>query len=287
MTEPLEALGRILVIIPTYNEAQNIAHITSRLRGAVPEAEILVADDNSPDGTGKIADQLAAADGNIHVLHRAGKEGLAAAYIAGFHWGLEREYDVLVEMDADGSHQPEQLPGLLAGLKRADMVKGSRWMNGGTVVNWDRKREILSRTANVWVQMAMNLPVHDATGGFNLYRASILRKIDIDAVQSRGYTFQVDLTRRVLEAGGTVGESPIEFKEREFGESKMSGNIIFEALGKTAQWGLTRRSRQIKGWLAKAKGSVEPLTDKVHQHLAGADEPAADVAPAPARRAAE
>jgi glycosyltransferase involved in cell wall biosynthesis len=284
MTTVLETLGRILVIIPTYNEAQNIASIVGRVRKNVPAAEILIADDNSPDGTGEIADQLSMSDNQVHVLHRVGKEGLGAAYIAGFNWGLEHGYDVLIEMDADGSHQPEQLPGLLQGLKHADMVKGSRWMTGGSVVNWDAKRELLSRAANIWIMAAMDLPIHDSTGGYNLYRADILRRIDLASVASRGYTFQVDLTRRVLEAGGTVGESPIEFREREFGESKMSGNIIGEALVRTAGWGVERRTRQLKRLGAKIAGTFAPLTDKIKANLNRSEESASSEQP---RRAAD
>ena len=242
--------SRILVVVPTYNEADNIEPIVTRLRAAVPKAEVLIADDDSPDGTGAIADHLSSVDGHVHVLHRTEKQGLGAAYLAGFAWGLDRGYDVLVEMDADGSHQPEQLQSLLDALERADMVKGSRWMRGGTVVNWSKKREILSRGANIWVQGAMGLPVHDSTGGFNVFRADILRRIDLDGVASRGYSFQIDMTRRVLEAGGVVAEVPIEFQERMTGESKMSGSIIQEALVKTAGWGLERRADQLAVWHA-------------------------------------
>ena len=238
--------ARPLVIIPTYNEAGNLEPIVGRLRLAVPTAEVLVADDNSPDGTGAIADRLSQADAQVHVLHREAKQGLGAAYLAGFDWGLRRDYDALVQMDADGSHQPEQLPNLLAALDYADMVKGSRWMRGGTVVNWSRQRELLSRAANIWVQMAMDLPVHDSTGGFNAYRATILGRLDLGAVDTRGYGFQVDMTRRVLEAGGVVAEVPIEFQERISGESKMSGSIIQEALISTAKWGAGRRWQEVK-----------------------------------------
>jgi len=238
-------IPRPLVIIPTYNESGNLETIIGRLRVAVPEADVLVVDDNSPDGTGQIADRLAAADNQIHVLHRAEKQGLAAAYLAGFDWGLKNSYDILVEMDADGSHQPEQLPNLLAALDYADMVKGSRWMRGGRVINWSKKRELLSRAANIWVQAAMDLPVHDSTGGFNAFRADTLRAIDLGGIASKGYSFQVDMTRRVLEAGGVVVEVPIEFEERMAGESKMSGSIIQEALVNTAQWGVQRRLKQV------------------------------------------
>ncbi len=255
-----QSLGSVLVIIPTYNEAQNIESIVARLRAAVPEADALIADDNSPDGTGQIADRLAAADDHVHVLHRAGKEGLAAAYVAGFHWGLEHGYGVLVEMDADGSHQPEFLPAMLAKLDDADMVKGSRWMAGGEVVNYGARREWLSRLANIYVQAAMDIPVRDATGGFNAFRADSLRAIDIDAVASKGYTFQIDLTRRVLEAGGTVAEVPISFPDRTLGESKMSGSIIGEALARTTLWGIQRRGGQLR---SLAESIAEPLKEKI------------------------
>ena len=241
-----QSLGTVLVIIPTYNEAQNIEPIVARLRAAVPEADALIADDNSPDGTGQIADRLAASDSHVHVLHRAGKQGLAAAYVAGFHWGLDHGYGVLVEMDADGSHQPEFLPAILTKLEDADMVKGSRWMAGGEVVNYGARREWLSRLANIYVQAVMDIPVRDSTGGFNAFRADSLRAIDIDAVASKGYTFQVDLTRRILAAGGTVAEVPISFPDRTLGESKMSGSIIGEALLRTTLWGAQRRGAQLR-----------------------------------------
>ena len=257
MVNNYESLGEILVIVPTYNERENIEMIASRLLASVPAANLLVVDDNSPDGTGEIADRMANEDPRISVLHRAGKEGLGAAYVAGFRWGLARNFDVLVEMDADGSHQPEQLPDLLNKLTEVDMVKGSRWVKGGSVVNWDKKRETLSRSANIWVQAMMDIYVRDSTGGFNAFRADILRQIDLDEINSRGYTFQVDMTRRVLGAGGIVAEVPIQFMEREFGESKMNGNIILEALLKTGLWGLQKRGQQFKDL-------VSPLTDKLH-----------------------
>ncbi|SER95706.1 dolichol-phosphate mannosyltransferase [Propionibacterium cyclohexanicum] len=256
MTVTPPPLGAVLVIIPTYNEAQNIEAITARLRAAVPDADVLVADDNSPDGTGQIADRLASADSHVHVLHREGKAGLAAAYVAGFHWGLEHGYGALVEMDADGSHQPEFLPAILDRLASADMVKGSRWMAGGEVVDYGARREWLSRLANIYVQAAMNIPVRDATGGFNAFRAEALRAIDIDSVASKGYTFQVDLTRRVLEAGGTVAEVPISFPDRRLGESKMTGTIIGEALVRTTVWGAERRGAQLCALAEKLSGPV-------------------------------
>lgn len=258
-------IERVLVIIPTYNEAENIRGIVARLRRSVPTAHVLIADDNSPDGTGEIADELAAADSNIQVLHRPGKQGLAAAYLAGFQWGLDHGYDALVEMDADGSHRPELLPNILRKLQEADMVKGSRWVTGGrTDQEW--YRELLSRGANIWIQVMMDMPVRDSTGGYNAFRASILRKIGLHNVESKGYTFQVDMTRRVIAAGGKVAEVPIYFPDRTAGTSKMSGNIIVEALARTAGWGAEIRWNQLKrvpGWVS-AKVQGEPTENIRH-----------------------
>lgn len=237
-------LGKILVVIPTYNESGNIKRIVGRVRAATPSVYVLVADDNSPDGTGKLADELADSDDHVHVMHRLGKEGLGAAYLAGFSWGLENGYDVVVEMDADGSHQPEQLPLLLDALRNADLVLGSRWVPGGTVVNWPKRREVLSRTANWYVHKALALPLGDATGGFRAFRASTLRKIDLNNVGSAGYIFQVDLAYRTIDAGLRVREVPIEFVEREIGTSKMSGGVIGEALKSVTAWGFRERMRK-------------------------------------------
>ena len=249
------SLDRVLVIIPTYNEAENIGPITSRLRTAVPTAEILVVDDNSPDGTGRLADELAAGDPQVHVLHRAGKEGLGAAYLAGFDWGLQRGYDVLVEHDADGSHRPEQLPLLLERLQTADVVKGSRWVPGGRVVNWPKSRELLSRGGNLWVRLWLGLPISDATGGFAAWRAETLRGIDLAGVQAAGYGFQVDLAWRAIRNGFTVAEVPIEFADRRFGDSKMSRKIVAEAMWLTTRWGIAHRWSQLKGLFSR-KGTT-------------------------------
>lgn len=240
-------LNKTLVIIPTYNEKDNIEIICSRLRAAVDEADILIADDNSPDGTGLIADRMADVDPHIHVMHRTAKNGLGAAYLAGFRWGLDHGYDALVEMDADGSHQPEQLPSLLAALENADMVKGSRYVPGGSVVNWPRTRLLLSRGGSWWTRLMIGIPVADITGGFNAFRAATLRAI-IDEITSVGYNFQVDLTWRVISKGMTVAEVPITFIERERGQSKMSGSIVVEALLKTTAWGLSYRLGQLGRW---------------------------------------
>jgi dolichol-phosphate mannosyltransferase len=213
---------------------------------SVPAANVLVADDGSPDGTGKIADELAIRDNRVHVLHRTEKAGLGAAYIAGFQWGLERGYDVLVEMDADGSHAPEQLPRLLAALREADLALGSRWVAGGTVVNWPMSRELLSRSANIYTRVALGIPVRDATGGYRAYRRQVLESIDLADVSSQGYCFQVDLAWRAVLAGFRVVEVPITFADRERGESKMSGTIVREALWRVTQWGARHRVDQVR-----------------------------------------
>lgn len=236
-----DPLGQVAVIIPTYNERDNLEPIVGRVRTAVPAAHILVVDDGSPDGTGEIADKLAAADPHLHVLHRPGKSGLGTAYIAGFAWGLEHGYGVLVEHDADGSHDPADLPKMLTALADADLVIGSRYVPGGTVVNWPKSREALSRGANIYVRMMLGIGVHDATAGFRAYRAATLRAIDLDQVESQGYCFQVDLTLRTAEHGFRIREVPITFTERARGASKMSQSVVLEALWRVAQWGVARR----------------------------------------------
>ena len=239
-------LGQVLVIIPTYNERENIEPILARLAASVPDAHALIVDDASPDGTGKAADELAAADPRIHVMHRTTKTGLGGAYIAGFGWGLEHGYDVLVEMDADGSHAPEQLPRLLDALHRADVVLGSRWVSGGTVVNWPKSRELISRGGNLYTRMALGINLRDATGGYRAYRRGVLEAIDYRAVVSEGYCFQVDLAWRAARHGFRVVEVPITFANRERGESKMSGSIVREALWRVTQWGARHRADQLK-----------------------------------------
>ena len=238
-------VGRVLVVIPTYNEADNVRIIVDRLRRAVPAAEVLIADDNSPDGTGAIADELAAADSHVHVLHRPGKQGLGAAYLAGFAWAREQGFDVAVEMDADGSHQPEYLPQILDTLADNDLVLGSRYVRGGKVVNWPAHRFLLSRTANLYVRLALGMPVKDATAGFRAYRMPVLDKIDVDTVSSQGYCFQIDLAWRTQRNGFRVAEVPITFVERERGASKMSSSIVREALVRVTVWGLQARTRAL------------------------------------------
>lgn len=240
-------LGKALVIIPTYNEAENIKPIVERVRAAVPAADVLVADDNSPDGTGKIADEIAADDPQVHVLHRKGKEGLGAAYLAGFRWGIEHDYGVLVEMDADGSHQPEELPRLLTALKNADLVLGSRWVPGGRVVNWPKSRQFISRGGSTYSRILLDLPLRDITGGYRAFRRETLEGLGLDSVASQGYCFQVDLARRTVEAGYHVVEVPITFVEREVGDSKMSRDILVEALWRVTGWGIGARTNKLLG----------------------------------------
>jgi dolichol-phosphate mannosyltransferase len=249
----LGTLGPILVIIPTYNESENIARMISRTREAVPNAHILIADDHSPDGTGRLADDIASADDHVHVMHRLGKEGLGAAYLAGFEWGLNAGYEVLVEMDADGSHQPEQLPALLMALTDADLVLGSRWVKGGEVVNWPKSREVLSRGGNLWTRLMLGIPLRDATGGFRAFRRKTLLGLGLDNIASSGYCFQVDLAWRAWQAGFRVIEVPITFIEREYGESKMSQKIVVEALVRTTLWGVAHRAKQLRTLVSKRK----------------------------------
>jgi dolichol-phosphate mannosyltransferase len=250
LSEGYPGVGRVLVIIPTYNEAENIRHIVDRVRYAVPEAEVLVADDNSPDGTGDIADELAAADSKISVLHRPGKQGLGAAYMAGFAWGKEHGFDAVVEMDADGSHAPEELPRLLDALADADVVIGSRYVPDGKVLNWPVHRLLLSRGGNLYTRLALRMPIRDATGGYRAYRMTALDKMDVDTVSSQGYCFQVDLAWRAYRNGFRVVEVPITFAERERGMSKMSSSIVREALWRVTVWGTRARVQAVAAWLS-------------------------------------
>lgn len=239
----------MLVIIPTYNEIETLQTTLQNLWDHVSDVDVLVVDDNSPDGTGKLADELSAADPRIHVMHRTGKLGLGTAYLAGFAWGIARGYSHVVEMDADGSHRPEDFTALRnrAVMGGFDLVIGSRWVPGGEVENWPKHREVLSRGANLYTRAMLGFKVRDATAGYRIYRSDLLQRLDLEAVSSHGYCFQVDMTWRTLQAGGTVSEVPIIFVERRDGESKMSKNIIFEALINVTKWGIGHRLRQITG----------------------------------------
>lgn len=237
-------IERVAVLIPTYNERENLPLIVARVRECVPDVDVVVLDDNSPDGTGQVADELAAADPKVTVIHRQGKEGLGAAYLAGFRWALDQGYDAVVEMDADGSHRPEDLPAMLEAAKDADLVIGSRYVRGGTVVNWPLSRKAISMGGNLYIRAILGMPVNDATAGYRVYRAGTLRRIGLDDVESAGYVFQTDLTVRTVRAGLRVVEVPITFIEREIGESKMDGDVVKESMRRITGWGLEHRRQQ-------------------------------------------
>lgn len=240
---------KVLIAIPTYNEIESLQSIVQRARTAVPSADILVVDDNSPDGTGRLADELAEADSQIQVLHRVGKEGLGRAYIAAFEWAIERGYTHVVEMDADGSHRPEQLPLLLeraAMSDHPDLVIGSRYVRGGRIEGWPKSREMLSRAGNLYIRAWLALPANDVTAGYRVYRIAFLERMGLDTVESKGYFFQTDMTDRVNVMGGHIVEIPISFGQREAGESKLSGSIFTESFVKATTIGAKRRGRQIQ-----------------------------------------
>ncbi|MET0956756.1 MAG: polyprenol monophosphomannose synthase [Cryobacterium sp.] len=230
-----------VVIIPTYNERENIGPIVGRVRASVPDAAVLIVDDSSPDGTGALADDLSAADQQVHVLHRTKKNGLGAAYLDAFDWARERGFDYLVQLDADGSHLPEQLPDLLTAARTADVVMGSRWIPGGRVENWPWHRRLLSRGGSVYSRLLLRLPQRDVTGGYRVYSSEALQRMQLDSVDSLGYCFQIDMLLHAVRARLTVVEVPITFVERTLGSSKMSGSIVLEAMGRVTIWGLTGR----------------------------------------------
>jgi dolichol-phosphate mannosyltransferase len=229
---------RTLVVVPTYNEISSLESIVQRIRAAVPAADILIVDDASPDGTGALADRLAAADPAITVLHRKDKDGLGRAYLAGFAHALVRDYTFVVEIDADGSHDPAELPRMLVLARSADLVLGSRWVPGGAVRNWPWLRQAISRTANAYSRMMLRSRIRDITAGFRVFRADALRSLELDAVSSQGYCFQIELAWRLERAGMVVVEHPITFVERAEGRSKMHMGVVAEALLRVTAWGI-------------------------------------------------
>ena len=239
---------RTVVVIPTYEEALNIEGILIRTRDALPQADILVVDDNSPDRTADLSEKVGAEIGGVHLLRRAGRGGLGRAYRAGWGWALERDYEIVVSMDADGSHDPIELS-VMTGLIEdgADLVMGSRYVPGGSVPNWAWHRRLLSAWGNRYAGLMLGLPVRDATGGFRAYRADLLRRIDMSTVRANGYGFQIELVHRAVELGATVREVPITFEDRRLGTSKMSSKIIWEALGLVTWWGISDRVRHLRG----------------------------------------
>jgi len=230
---------RALVVIPTFNEAESVVEVLDRVLVADPRVDVLVVDDGSPDGTAKLVLDRALDEPRVHLMERSGKQGLGAAYRAGFGWGLERGYDALVEMDADLSHPPERLPTLLDGLAGADLVIGSRYVPGGRTVNWSRTREAISRGGNAYVRLALGVPVHDCTAGYRAYRREVLEELPVESVRSNGYCFQIEMAHKTWQEGFRVVEVPITFTERASGVSKMSRQIVAEALARVTQWALT------------------------------------------------
>jgi len=234
---------KTLVIVPTYNEVESAPRLISRVCELIPDVRILVVDDGSPDGTADIVESMAQGQlvGRIHVMRRKEKSGLGAAYLAGFSWGIEHGYEILIEMDADGSHRPEDLVNLIK-ISRAnpslDLIIGSRWVKGGAVRNWAKSRELLSRAANKYAKLMLNVGVNDVTAGFRVYKTSIIERIDFSTVLSQGYCFQIEMTRKVLSLNGKIKEVPITFIEREFGVSKMNMKIVIEAMVRVTLWGL-------------------------------------------------
>lgn len=252
-------MTRTIVVIPTYNEIENLEGIARRLLGAVPAAELLVVDDNSPDGTGRLAEDLSAADARIHVLHRPGKDGLGAAYRAGFAWALDHGADVVVEMDGDGSHLPEQLPRLLDGLRRADVVIGSRWVPGGSVHGWPMHRKLLSLAGSGYARLALGMPQRDATGGYRAFTASALAVISAEHSTSQGYGFQVETLWQAVGHGLRVVEVPITFVERVNGSSKMSGAIVIEAMLRVTGWGVSELPARLRRHRPAGASSPAPV----------------------------
>ena len=254
-----------LVIIPTFNERENLPLVVGRLRAAQPDVHILVVDDSSPDGTGDVADELAAeAPEQIHVLHREGKGGLWGAYRAGFAWGLERDYKVLCEMDADGSHAPEQLHLLLDAVDDgADLVIGSRYVPGGSTVNWPASRKILSRGGNLYMSALLGTGISDITAGYRAFRRDVLETLDLEGIGKEAYLFQTEIGWKAVQEGFHVVEVPITFTEREYGESKMSGSFISDSLTAVTKWGVKHRSQQLKDlWYDMSRLTKEELRRK-------------------------
>ena len=222
-------MNQTIIIVPTYNERENLPRMAAKLLSLPVAVDVLVVDDNSPDGTGKIADELAAKHPQIHVLHRADKEGLGRAYLAGFQWALEKNYEFIFEMDCDFSHDPDEIPNFLKAAQNADLVIGSRYTGGVRVLNWPLKRLLLSRCAGVYVWLVTGLPVTDPTGGFKCFRRRALQALNLERVHSNGYSFQIEITHRLWRQGFAVAEVPIIFADRIRGQSKMAGGIINEA----------------------------------------------------------
>ncbi|MGO9198860.1 MAG: polyprenol monophosphomannose synthase [Acidimicrobiales bacterium] len=248
---------RVLVVLPTYNEAENIPNMLERVRAALPDASVLVVDDNSPDQTADLAEKSGERLGQIEVLRRPGKSGLGSAYRDGFRWGLERGFDVLVEMDSDFSHDPDALPSLVAPLARGvDVVIGSRYVPGGSIPDWSLSRRLISRGGNLFADLMLGLHVKDSTAGFRAYSGAILGEIDLGSVRADSYGFQVEMTYRALNAGAVLEEVPIRFVDRALGTSKMSTYTVVEAFALVSWWGLLRIGRRLVGVTKRGSRAV-------------------------------
>ncbi len=223
-------MSQILIVIPTFNEKQNVRDIAAAIFAACPEADILFVDDNSPDGTGGIVDEIGAADKRVHALHNKGKQGLGRAYIAGFKWALQEGYEFIFEMDSDFSHDPKSIPAFLEAARDADLVLGSRYLRGIRIINWPLNRLILSKAASLYVRLITRMPFTDPTGGFKCFRRSVLEAINLDLVRSNGYSFQIEMTHTAWKMGFRITEIPIVFEDRRSGQSKMNSAIVREAL---------------------------------------------------------
>jgi dolichol-phosphate mannosyltransferase len=250
---------RVLVVVPTYNEAGNIVRFLEQVRAALPDAGILVVDDGSPDGTADLVEKISPDLGAVSVLRRSAKSGLGSAYRAGFAWGLAQGYEAFVEIDADFSHDPASLPSLVAPVEAGhEVVIGSRYVPGGTIPNWSLLRRLISRGGNVYASMMLGLGVHDSTAGFRVYSASVLRRLNLDRIRAEGYGFQIEMTYRSRQAGASIIEVPIRFVDRVTGDSKMSSAIVFEALGLVTYWAIGRLARALTRRNAHAMRNKEP-----------------------------
>jgi dolichol-phosphate mannosyltransferase len=248
----METGRRAIICLPTYDERENLAPIVEAIHAVVPDVDVLVVDDDSPDGTGRLADELAARDPRVNVLHRAAKEGLGKAYLAGFAWALERGYDLVLEMDADFSHDPRHLPALLAATRAADLALGSRYVPGGGTVNWGLGRKLVSRGGSAYARAILGVRVRDLTGGFKCFRREVLEAVDLASVECSGYAFQIELTFRALRLGFRVVEVPIVFVDRRVGQSKMSRRIVLEAMRKVWSMRFSRFARAAAARAARA-----------------------------------
>jgi dolichol-phosphate mannosyltransferase len=254
---------KTIIIIPTYNELENLRPLLDAVFSNAPQTDILIVDDNSPDGTGTLADTISTEDKRVHVMHRAGKLGLGTAYIAGFKYAVEHDYDAAFEMDADFSHDPRYLPDFLRAIENADLVIGSRYIKGGDTPNWSITRRFISGGGNIFARFVLSMPIHDCTAGYRCYRREVLEKIDLDGVQSQGYAFQVEMAYRVLSQGFKIVEIPIIFMDRRVGKSKMSRTIFLEAFTYVLRTRFGKQPKQSATSAAKVQAYTSETRNEV------------------------